>query len=295
MNKNQHKPKITQSEIISCSRRTDVPAFLMDWVIERMHHGYVDVVNPFNKNQVSRVLLGSENVKCWVWWSKNFRNWIDSYKRNKSLFNSYKGHYFQFTINSPSELEANLQVSLKERISQLKWLKEKFGSLSISFRFDPIIVWQNFGNGRIYSNLNKFEYIIKRIAALGLDEMIFSFATIYSKVKKRMKNRAKIPIELNFKKKKEILDRLIVICKKHNMNMKACCQPELLKIPYIKQAHCIDANKIETLIGETITKKKDYGQRDACGCHKSRDIGGYYGRFRCKHNCDYCYASPAKK
>ncbi|MGV9199925.1 MAG: DUF1848 family protein, partial [Promethearchaeia archaeon] len=27
--------------IISCSRRTDIPAFLMDWVIERIHQGYV--------------------------------------------------------------------------------------------------------------------------------------------------------------------------------------------------------------------------------------------------------------
>lgn len=77
--------------------------------------------------------------------------------------------------------------------------------------------------------------------------------------------------------------------------MKACCQPDLLEIEGIEQAHCIDAYKIETIIKEAIPKVKDLGQRKGCGCFKSKDIGGYSGFFRCKHNCDYCYASPAKR
>ena len=60
--------KIVKSAIISCSRRTDIPAFLMDWVIEKINLGYVDVVNPFNRNQVYRVSLRPDDVKCWVWW-----------------------------------------------------------------------------------------------------------------------------------------------------------------------------------------------------------------------------------
>lgn len=35
--------KIVKSAIISCSRRTDIPAFLMDWVIEKINLGYVVV------------------------------------------------------------------------------------------------------------------------------------------------------------------------------------------------------------------------------------------------------------
>ena len=77
--------------------------------------------------------------------------------------------------------------------------------------------------------------------------------------------------------------------------MKACCQPDLVSINGIEQAHCIDAYKIEKIIGESIPKVKDTGQRVSCGCFKSKDIGGYTGVFRCKHNCDYCYASPAKR
>ncbi|MFX1447132.1 MAG: DUF1848 family protein, partial [Promethearchaeota archaeon] len=84
------------------------------------------------------------------------------------------------------------------------------------------------------------------------------------------------------------------ICEKHKIQMEACCQPDLIEITGIKQAHCIDANKIERLIGEKIQKVKDTGQRIGCGCSRSKDIGGYSGIFRCKHNCAYCYASPAK-
>lgn len=287
--------KIVKSPIISCSRRTDIPAFLMDWVIEKMKIGYVDVVNPFNRKQISRVSLNPKDVKCWVWWSKNFEGWIKSYNLYEELFKSYKGHYFQFTINSPSELESNVKISLEKRFKQLEWLISEFGTNSISYRFDPIILYKNKDSDKIRNNLDKFEYIIEHIGPLGLDEMIFSIATIYPKVKTRMEKRGKIPIDLTLEKKRELINRLIEICNRYNIKLRACCQPDLLEIDGIEQAHCIDAYKIEKIIGESIPKIKDTGQRDFCGCFKSKDIGGYTGIFRCKHNCDYCYASPAKK
>ncbi|MFW9880198.1 MAG: DUF1848 family protein, partial [Candidatus Thorarchaeota archaeon] len=145
------------------------------------------------------------------------------------------------------------------------------------------------------NNLDKFEYIIENIAKLGVKEIIFSFATIYPKVRNRMNTRGYIPIDLPLIKKKEIINKLIKICDNYNTYMKACCQPDLLKIERIEQAHCIDAVKIEQLINENIPKLRDTGQRKSCGCFKSKDIGGYTGIFRCKHNCDYCYASPAKR
>lgn len=286
---------IVKSPIISCSRRTDIPAFLMDWVIEKIKIGYVDVVNPFNRKQISRVSLMPEDVKCWVWWSKNFKAWIEYYINFEDLFNAYKGHYFQFTINSPSELEPNVKISLEKRFKQLEWLVNKFGTQAISYRFDPIILYRYKDSDEIKSNITKFEYIIEKVASFGLEDMIFSIATLYPKVKNRMMKRGKIPINLNSKKRIKLIDKLKKICDKYNMKMKACCQPDLLEIEGIEQAHCIDANKIEKIVGEPIPKIRDSGQRKDCGCFKSKDIGGYTGIFRCKHNCDYCYASPAKR
>ncbi len=54
---------IVKSSIISCSHRTDIPAFLMDWVLENIKIGYVDVMNPFNRKQNSRISLKPEDVK----------------------------------------------------------------------------------------------------------------------------------------------------------------------------------------------------------------------------------------
>lgn len=287
--------KIVHSPIISCSRRTDIPAFLMKWVLERMEEGYVDVVNPFNRKQVARVSLSPEHVKCWCWWSKDYGEWIKTYKQHQSVFDSYLGHYFQFTINSPSELEKGIKSSLEQRFEQMKWLIDKFGVTAMNFRFDPIVLYKRIGETKVRSNLSKFEYIIKNVSQLGIKEVIFSFATPYSKVETRMRAREKIFIEPSFQKKRKILDKIQNICAKYSMELFACCQPRLLKMEGIKQAHCIDAYKIEKIIKQEIPKKPDKGQREACGCFKSKDIGGYTGIFRCKHNCDYCYASPSRK
>jgi len=286
---------LVKSPIISCSRRTDIPAFLMGWVLERIKEGYVDVVNPFNRKQVSRVSLSSKDVKCFVWWSKNFGEWIKTYKNNKELFKSFRGHSFQFTINSPSELENNINVSLDERFEQLEWLIKEFSLIAVNYRYDPIIFYNAKGSNQIKNNLDKFKSIIERVAKLRIKEVIFSFATIYSKVNSRMNSRGYVPINLTVNKKREILERLLEICQDFEIKMKACCQPDLLEIEDIEQAHCIDAYKIEKLINEKIPKQKDTGQRKECGCFRSKDIGGYTGIFRCRHNCDYCYASPAKK
>jgi hypothetical protein len=295
INISEYEPNLIKSEIISCSRRTDIPAFLMDWVISKIQVGYVDVVNPFNRKQISRVSLSPEHVKAWVWWSKNFHEWIKVYQANKSLFNAYKGHLFQFTINSPSELEKGISVSLEERFKQSKWLIDTFGISALSFRFDPIIFYKKKGSDELKNNLDKFEYIIDHLSKYGINDLIFSFATIYNKVQSRMNYRGFIPIELHTEQKQKILTKLIEICSMRGIKMKACCQPELMSMKGISQAHCIDANKIETIIGEPIEKVRDSGQRKYCGCYKSKDIGGYTGIFRCKHNCAYCYASPAKK
>ncbi|TFF94470.1 MAG: DUF1848 family protein, partial [Promethearchaeota archaeon] len=203
-----------KSEIISCSRRTDIPSFRMKWVVNKIKDGYVDVVNPFNKNQITRVSLSHEDVKCWVWWSKNFAEWIKYYTQYKEIFSNFKGHSFQFTINSPSELEPNLNASLQERIGQLNWLVKEFGTLAVNYRFDPIIFYRKNNSIEIRSNLDKFEFIISEVSKIGIDEVIFSFATMYSKVKRRMHARGYHPIDPPLKKKKQIIDKLLNICDK---------------------------------------------------------------------------------
>ena len=47
--------------------------------------------------------------------------------------------------------------------------------------------------------------------------------------------------------------------------------------------------------GYYVIKKKampDKGQRQACGCQQSKDIGQYN---TCPHQCEYCYANASKE
>lgn len=57
--------------IISASRRTDIPAICFDWFCQRLRECHVDVVNQFNRKQVSRISLRHEAVDCIVFWTKN--------------------------------------------------------------------------------------------------------------------------------------------------------------------------------------------------------------------------------
>ena len=56
--------------ILSVSRRTDIPAFYLDWFINRIKEGYVYVRNPMNYHMVSEVSLSPEVIDCIVFGPK---------------------------------------------------------------------------------------------------------------------------------------------------------------------------------------------------------------------------------
>ncbi len=58
-------------QILSVSRRTDIPAFYMAWFMDRVARGVIDVINPFNR-QVKQVAVSPDRVHTMVFWSKNF-------------------------------------------------------------------------------------------------------------------------------------------------------------------------------------------------------------------------------
>jgi len=58
-------------QIISASRRTDIPAFYSDWFLNRLAEGFCDVLHPYTKKWF-RVSLKQEDVNAIVFWSKNY-------------------------------------------------------------------------------------------------------------------------------------------------------------------------------------------------------------------------------
>ena len=81
--------------IISASRRTDIPAFYAEWMVQRLREGYCTVANPFNRNQVTRISLKPEDVDAIVFWTRNPRPLMPYLDELDSREYHY---YFQFTI-----------------------------------------------------------------------------------------------------------------------------------------------------------------------------------------------------
>ncbi len=81
--------------IISASRRTDIPAFYGDWLVNRLQAGEVLVRNPMQPKQVSRIILSPEGVDALVFWTKNPENFLSRLPEIDSLGYSY---YFLFTL-----------------------------------------------------------------------------------------------------------------------------------------------------------------------------------------------------
>lgn len=283
--------------VISASRRTDIPAFYMDHFMAGIKRGYFLVQNPFNSVSY-KVPARVEDVHTIVFWSKDFGRFIKEGYAG-TLAQAGYNMFFNFTINSESQLlEPNI-ASLSERISQAKELCTRFGAQTLQWRFDPICFYRE--NGSTKNNLDDFEYIAEKVAAMGVRRCVTSFADIYAKMKRRIaaiKDFAWIDPPLE--KKIRTLIRMQQVLEKLGINLYTCCEKKVMDSlgpdSAIMQSSCIPNRYLAELFGGKISFQRDAGQRKekGCGCMSSKDIGGYADQ-PCFHNCLYCYANPAGK
>ena len=275
-------------EIISCSRRTDIPAFYYDWLQECLKNKYVMVKNPYNKSTYM-VDLSPERVHSICLWSKSFANVL----KNPGYLSLYN-LYFQFTITGYSKfLEPNV-VDTEEALRQMEQLALKYSPKQINWRFDPIILSikeeknptpDNFTRAR----LKVFEALCRDISSFGVNRCTISFLCLYKKVEQRMiasKFTYLIPSQ---QQQIEFVSQLVEIADKYGVTIYTCTSPIIEGVPGVKKGHCIDGAYLEALFGKRASHAKDAGQRAECGCTRSRDIGAYSGQS-CGHGCIYCYA-----
>ncbi|NLB89365.1 MAG: DUF1848 domain-containing protein, partial [Syntrophomonadaceae bacterium] len=263
--------------ILSVSRRTDIPAFYLDWFFKRISEGYALVRNPMNYRQVSRVVLNPEPIDCIVFWTKDPSQIIDKL----DLLKDYH-YYFQITITPYDRtIEKNLP-SKNEVINSFKKLSEAIGSEKVIWRYDPIII----------NNELTIDYHVKHFESLAsqlhdyTNKCIISFLDIYRKTERNMKGIGFDIIGEDVMK--AIGARLVLIGEKYDIKLETCCELVDLSAVGIKHAKCIDDELISKIIGQEIEIPKDKNQREVCGCVSSIDIGAYN---TCSHKCIYCYAN----
>lgn len=267
--------------ILSASRRTDIPAFYSDWFFNRIHAGYVDVRNPMNIHQVSRIDIGPENIDCIVFWTKDPMPIIDRINE----LNEYN-YYFQFTLN-PYNIQIEKNVPSKRNIiDTFAKLSEKIGSDRLIWRYDPILLNKDIN---IDYHIRYFAELAKRLCNYT-NKCVISFIDLY---KKTVTNTKDLLIhELDEQEMTSIAKSFSEIAASYDIELQSCSEKIVLSKYRIKHGSCIDKEIIERICGYSIDAKKDKNQRKECGCIESIDIGSYN---TCMHHCAYCYANYSKQ
>lgn len=274
-------------KIISCSRRTDIVAFYMDWFLDCLKNAKVEITNPITKKIFVKSLSKNE-VAGFVFWSKNYKNLIANFSKIKG----YK-KYFHFTINDYNPiLETGLNASLKDRLEQIKVLSDLNGPNSIMWRYDPIVHWISKEKTQ-NNNFKNFDFIAESVAKIGIKNLTFSFMGIYKKTIKKGKQHNIKFFDPNIKTKEKIVKHIIKVCNSLGIHIYTCSSIEIEEKFNIDKAKCINGELLSKLWREKLSIAKDQSQRKefGCGCTKSIDIGSY-NKHRCYHNCLYCYANP---
>jgi len=264
--------------VISASRRTDIPAFYLPWLIDCLQKRSAEIVTPRGLKKC--VNLHPDHVHSLVLWSKNFHHFL----KRKSAFKEYR-LFFHFTLNDCPPLEPNIP-DLQERLAQAQALAECFGPACMTWRFDPVVFWEE---GR-KDNTGGFAYIAETIARIGVRRCMFSFCTHYRKTIIRTR-AAGIPLyDPPVERKRETAARLGRIARACGIGLFACSQSGLDGIDNVAVGRCIDGAYLQELFSEKCSKARDLGQRPQCHCTHSVDIGSYTSV--CRHGCLYCYAIP---
>lgn len=265
--------------IISASRRTDIPAFYSHWFMKRVKAGFVDVINPFNRLQVSRVSLQPKDVDCIVFWTKNAEPMFPYLATLDRL--GYK-YYFQFTI-TPYGTEIEPGIGEKGKIVQIfQKLSQILGKKRVVLRYDPIFITSRY---TIAWHVKAFKRLMALLSTYT-DCCVISFLDFY---KRNSRNLTYLQIKpMNEGEMKKIAAQFSKIAQDYAVPLQTCAEAIDLKSYGILHGACIDRKHIEQAMGCQVEIKKDTTQRPFCGCMKSVDIGQYN---TCRHFCKYCYAN----
>ena len=259
--------------IISASRRTDIPSLHTKWFLNRLKEKYVITQNPISKNNFYKIPLNKNIVDIIVFWSKNPN--INFLKEVRNLGYEF---YLHFTI---TPYDKNIERNIPDKkllIRNFQTISKLFGKEKIIWRYDPIILNDDFNANYHINNFKNFADSLNGYT----DECIFSFVQIYSKIKNNIKN-------INDNDKIILIENIKEISEKNNIKLKSCSQDfDNITNIRVEKSACIDKERIQKILGYSIKEKKDKSQRKLCNCIESIDIGMYN---TCTNGCIYCYAN----
>ena len=310
--------------IVSASRSTDIPAFYARWFFDRLAKGYCVWYNPFNRK---KTYVSFRNTRVIVFWTKN-PGPIMPYL---SILDEMGIHYyFQVTLNDyENEGFEPCVPNLKSRIETFKELSSRIGKERVIWRFDPLILTPQLTVRELMTRIwhvgNQLKGYTEKLV------FSFADVCRYKKVQDSLIRETGLFTRENVSQAEfspaEIEEAASCLSKMReawkekgwSIRMATCAETVDLSEFGIEHNSCIDAELMERLFGDDRellyflhTGKlpesdlfgsvpeipperknlKDPGQRKACGCIISKDIGMYN---TCRHFCAYCYANSSRE
>lgn len=311
--------------IVSASRSTDIPAFYADWFFNRLEKGYSAWKNPFNgvKSYVSY-----DRTRFIVFWSKNPRPLLDNLhileKRGIKC-------YIQYTLNDYEDEKLEKVPAIATRLETFKLLVEHLGFGSVIWRFDPMILTdditvdvllhkvKNIGDQLkgfteklvfSYADIQSYKKVKSNLERNGIQYHEWTEAQMEEFAKKLSDMNKECGWNYTLATCSEKID-----INKYGIEHNRCIDGDLITKIAWNDTELIKFMKVKieeipqpSLFGDVeipkgaillpqnhyfISKhKKDYGQRELCGCMMAKDIGEYN---TCPHLCEYCYANASKE
>lgn len=276
------------AQIVSVSRRTDVPAFYAEWFRRRLEQGLAGWENPFGR-QKYLVSLKREDVLAFVFWSKNFRPFLPVLREVKR-----RGFpcLFHYTITGlPRAFECGV-VEPDDAVDSLKEVSRLFTPEAVIWRYDPIVMAvEGLGPDE---HRKRFEALADRLTGFTT-QCYLSYAALYGKVARNFKTftretgiRLYDPPNEN---RIALAHQLAEIARHRGIQLFSCCGDYLVG-DGIQKGHCVDGALLSDLYFDGTWKGRKKPSRKECGCTESVDIGQY---DTCPHGCIYCYANINKR
>lgn len=273
-------------DVISCSRRTDIPRRYPEWLESCLLDEEAAFVSP--RGGFRTISLAPGEVHSIVMWSKDYGPLLRRPRLVERLMELNPFFHFTVTGLGGSAWEPDV-CGWQAAVKIMAELAGRFGPERINWRFDPIVFWEE--QGSAVSNMRIFPDIGEAVAALGVETCTFSFTHWYAKSVRRAARSGMSFLDPEGEKPR-LAGELSATTAALGIRLASCSNEALETVPGVTKARCIDADHLTALRrdGLRASSARDSGQRIGCGCAKSIDIGSYSQRCGVQP-CVYCYAN----
>jgi hypothetical protein len=253
--------------------------------MRRVRQGYCLVPSPFDRRRIARVDLTPGAVEAIVFWTRDPRPLLPHLAELEGW--GYR-FYFQFTLlDYPRSLDPGTPAAARS-LATFGELARSLGPERVVWRYDPIVLSPATGPD---FHLRTFRRLAGELSG-ACRQVVVSVLDRYRKAEGRLREAARegagpVSPEEEARLLLRLIPGLVAAAGDAGLRIRSCAETRDLASLGVPPGACVDGDLVESLTGRPLRGGKDPGQRKACRCVASRDVGAY---DTCPAGCRYCYA-----